>query len=150
MVAKHDWKGKSILSWPQIESQVDILAKKIRKMDFEFDKIATVTRGGLVPARLLADQFNIKEILVDEKKIPRKTLFVDDIYDSGNTYRRIIAAVSQPKQFLYATLLARKDMEFPKQLVFAKKTRGKEYVVFPWDRLEYQRIHKIKIPRKLS
>lgn len=146
MTAKHGWKGKSILSWTEIESQVDILAKKIRKMDFEFDKIATVTRGGLVPARLLADQFNIKKILVDEKKIPRKTLFVDDIYDSGNTYRNIITIVSQPKQFLYATLLARKDIEYPKHLVFAKKTRGKEYVIFPWDRLEYQRIHKINIP----
>jgi len=146
LTAKHGWKGKSILSWTEIESQVDILAKKIRKMDFEFDKIATVTRGGLVPARLLADQFNIKKILVDEKKIPRKTLFVDDIYDSGNTYRNIITIVSQPKQFLYATLLARKDIEYPKHLVFAKKTRGKEYVIFPWDRLEYQRIHKINIP----
>ena len=119
-------------------------------MGFEFDKIATVTRGGLVPARLLADQFNIKDILVDEKKIPRKTLFVDDIYDSGNTYRNIITTVSHPKQFLYATLMARKDIKYPKHLVFAKKTRGKEYIIFPWDRLEYQRIHKINISRILS
>ena len=136
MTSKNNWKGKSNLTWSDIESQVKVLVTKIRKTGFEFDKIATVSRGGLVPARLVADHFNIKKILVDKNKIPSRTLFVDDIYDSGDTFNRIFPLVLEPKNFLYATLVARKGMKYPKQLVHATKTRGQEYIVFPWDRLE--------------
>lgn len=100
MVSKNNWKGKSDLTWSDIESQVTVLATQIRKSGFEFDKIATVSRGGLVPARLVADQFNIKKILVDKNKIPPRTLFVDDIYDSGNTFKKILPLVAEPKKFL--------------------------------------------------
>ena len=116
-----------------------VLVTKIRKTGFEFDKIATMSRGGLVPARLIADHFDIKKILVDKNKIPSRTLFVDDIYDSGDTFNRIFPLVLEPESFLYATLIARNGMKYPKQLVYAKKTGGKEYVVFPWDKLESNR-----------
>lgn len=139
MVSANNWKGKSGLTWSDIEAQVKVLVTKIRKNGFKFDTIATVSRGGLVPARLVADHFNIKKILVDKNKIPPRTLFVDDIYDSGDTFNRIIPLVLEPKNFLYATLVARKGVKYPKQLVYAKKTLGQEYVVFPWDRLEYHR-----------
>ncbi|HEX5358814.1 MAG TPA: phosphoribosyltransferase [Candidatus Nitrosotalea sp.] len=139
MVSENNWKGKSYLTWSDIESQVKVLVAKIRKNGFEFDTIATVSRGGLVPARLVADHFDIKKILVDKNKIPPRTLFVDDIYDSGDTFNRILSLVLEPESFLYATLLARKDMKYPKQLVYAKKTLGQEYVVFPWDKLESHR-----------
>lgn len=139
MVSKNNWKGKSNFTWSDIESQVTVLATKIRKSGFEFDKIATVSRGGLVPARLVADHFNIKKILVDKNKIPPRTLFVDDIYDSGNTFNRMFPLITEPENFLYATLVARKGMKYPKQLVYAKKTLGQEYVVFPWDKLESKR-----------
>jgi uncharacterized protein len=127
------------MRWSDIESCVEILSEEIKKTGFEFDAIATVSRGGLVPARLIADHFNIKKILVDKNTIPKRTLFVDDIYDSGNTFKRIISLVKEPKNFVYATLIVRKGVSCPKHLVYAKKTCGKEYVVFPWDRLESQR-----------
>lgn len=139
MTSKNKWQGKSLMSWSDVESCVKILSDMIEKTGFEFDKIATVSRGGLVPARLIADHFNIKKILVDKKVISEKTLFVDDIYDSGDTFKKIIPLVKEPKNFVYATLMARKGVSYPKQLVHAKKTHGKEYVVFPWDRLESQR-----------
>ena len=139
MVSTNNWKGKSSLTWSDIESQVKVLVAKIRKNGFEFDTIATVSRGGLVPARLVADHFDIKKILVDKNKIPPRTLFVDDIYDSGNTFNRVFPLVLEPKSFLYATLIARKGMKYPKRLVYAKKTLGQEYVVFPWDKLESSR-----------
>ena len=142
MVSANNWKGKSSLTWSDIDSQVKVLVTKIRKNSFEFDKIATISRGGLVPARLVADHFDIKKILVDKNKIPPKTLFVDDIYDSGDTFNRIFSLVLEPKSFLYATLVARKDMKYPKQLVYSKKTLGQEYVVFPWDKLESNRNYK--------
>jgi len=130
------------MTWSDIESCVKILCAKIKKTGFEFNEIATISRGGLVPARLVADHFNIKKIQVDKNIIPKRTLFVDDIYDSGNTFKKIIPLVAEPKNFVYATLVARKGILFPTQLVYAKKTRGKEYVVFPWDRLEAKRTPK--------
>lgn len=139
MVSANNWKGKSSLTWSDIESQVKVLVTKIRKTGFEFDTIATVSRGGLVPARLVADHFDVKKILIDKNKILPRTLFVDDIYDSGNTFNRIFPLVLEQKNFLYATLVARKGMKYPKQLVYAKKTRGQEYVIFPWDKLESNR-----------
>ncbi len=128
-----------------MELCVAILCDKINKTGVEFDKIATVSRGGLVPARLVADYFNIKKIRIDKKKIPKRTLFVDDIFDSGDTFNKIFSLVKDPKNFVYATLVARKGVKYPKRLVYAKKTRGQEYVVFPWDRLEFKRVQtKIK------
>jgi hypoxanthine phosphoribosyltransferase len=136
--SKSQLRGTSKLSWSDIQTQVKTIAYKVRKTGFQFDKIATLTRGGLVPARLVADQFDIKVILVNEKHIPKMTLFVDDIYDSGKTFKKILPLVKDPSEFIYATLVARKGMKYPQQLVFANQTRGNEYVVFPWDKLESQ------------
>ena len=136
------WKGKSVLTWKDIELLVEVLSKKIMKSGFEFDKIATVSRGGLVPARLIADSFNIKKILVDPRKIQQKTIFVDDIFDSGDTFKKIIPIIKKPNAFVYASLIARKKSLYPKQLIYAKQTKGLEYVIFPWDKLEYERTRK--------
>lgn len=130
------------MTWSEIESCVKILADEIKKTGFEFDAIATISRGGLVPARLVADRFNIKKILVDKNMIPKRTLFIDDIYDSGDTFKKIIPLIQDRENFIYATLVARKGVRYPKQLVYAKKTQGQEYVVFPWDKLESKRAPK--------
>ena len=141
-MAKQNWEGKSNLTWKEIDTCVIILSNKIKKSGFDFDVISTVSRGGLIPARLIADQFDIKKICIDKKKIHKRTLFVDDIYDSGNTFKRIFPLVEDPKNFVYATLIARKGVKYPKNLIYAKKTKGKEYVTFPWDKLEFERMKK--------
>lgn len=132
---------ETILSWDKIEYLVEVLCLKIKQSGSGFDQIATVSRGGLVPARLVADVFDIKKILVDQKRIPADALFVDDIYDSGDTFKKVYPRFTS-KQFLYATLVARKGKPYPKQLIYAQTTLGDEYVVFPWDRLEYKRKQK--------
>ncbi|MGB6462798.1 MAG: phosphoribosyltransferase [Nitrosotalea sp.] len=136
---RSQWNGSSFLTWSDVETDVKILAKKIKNTGFRFDEIATVSRGGLIPARLLADQLDIKSILVDKNKISAKTLFVDDIYDSGKTFKKIVAQAELPDNFVYATLMARRKTRYPKQLIYAKKTKGMEYIVFPWELLEQKR-----------
>lgn len=139
------WIGSASLKWTDVEHDIRILAKKVKAAGFEFDKIATVSRGGLIPARLMADRFNIKTILVDKQRVPVKTLFVDDIYDSGKTFKKIISLTKTPNIFVYATLVARKRTKYPKQLKYARKTKGSEYIVFPWERKEHiQKPHKIR------
>jgi len=127
------------VTWTDIERLTKLLSKKILESSKTFSSISTVSRGGLIPARLLADHLGIDTILVDKNKISSDSLFVDDIYDSGKTFKKIIQKVTNPSNFVYATLFARTGKKYPKQLVYAQKTKGAEYIVFPWDALEYRR-----------
>lgn len=124
-------------SWENIEACTAALVKKILDKGLSFSSISTVSRGGLVPARLVADRLGIKQILIDEDVIPTDSLFVDDIYDTGETFRRIIEKADSQDSLVYATLFARIKEHYPKQLVYAELTKGDEYIVYPWDRFEH-------------
>ena len=130
------------VSWSEVEKLIKILSEKITLLPQEFSSISTISRGGLVPARLLADHLGLDTILVDQKKISSDSIFVDDIYDSGNTFKKIINKVDDPSNFVYATLFARRGKKYPKQLIYAKKTSDNSYVVYTWDKLEYKRLAK--------
>lgn len=123
--------------WDEIEAFTAVLVKKILEKKINFDRIYTISRGGLVPARLVADRLNIKQILVDEETIPAGSLFVDDIYDTGETFRKIIQNAEEPDSMVYATIFARRKKFYPKQLIYAKLTKNSEYIVYPWDRFEH-------------
>jgi hypoxanthine phosphoribosyltransferase len=123
-------------SWAEIEECIKILVEKIQDTGKQFKTIYTISRGGLVPARLVADRLNIKQILVDEETISEDALFVDDIYDSGETFRKIMPRVESQDALVFATLFARRKNHYPRQLIYAKQTKNSEYVVFPWDRFE--------------
>jgi len=128
------------VTWNEIEKLVCLLHVKVSAISKDFSSISTISRGGLVPARLLADHMGIDTIFVDKNNIPSDSLFVDDIFDSGNTFKKIIPKVIDPSNFVYATLFARQGKKYPKQLVYAKKTKGNEYIVYPWDKLEHKRL----------
>ncbi|MHA7734185.1 phosphoribosyltransferase [Nitrosopumilus sp. S6] len=127
------------VTWSEIESIVKRLSAKISKLPQTFSSITTLSRGGLVPARLIADQLGIDKIFVDKKKISSDSLFVDDIFDTGDTFNGIIKQVDVPSKFIFATLFARPGKKYPKQLLYGKKTNNTAYVVFPWDKLEFNR-----------
>ena len=127
------------VDWDEIEQLIMILSIKILKLPRSFQSITTLSRGGLVPSRLLADHLGIKKIHVDKNKISANSLFVDDIFDTGTSFNKILAKADDVSKLVFATLYARRDKKYPKQLVYAKKTIDAGYVVFPWDRLEFQR-----------
>ena len=126
------------VDWNDIESLVGKLSKNISKLSRTFSSITTVSRGGLIPSRLLSDSLGIKTILVDQKMISSSSLFVDDIYDSGKTFYDTLQNVDNSSKFVFATLFARRGIKYPEQLVYAEKTFDSSYVVFPWDKLEFQ------------
>jgi len=126
------------VDWNDIESLVGRLSKNILKLSRHFSSITTVSRGGLIPSRLLADSLGIKKIFVDQKIISPNSLFVDDIFDSGKTFYHILPNVDDSSKFVFATLFARRGMKYPDQLVYAETTFDDSYVVFPWDKLEFQ------------
>ena len=129
------------VSWNKVEELSEILWKNITKSTSrKFHSVSTISRGGLVPARLMADIMGIDKILVDQTQIPIDSLFVDDIFDSGNTFKKIISKAEDPKSLVYATLYARKGKEYPKQLIYSTQTEGSEYIVFPWEKFEHKRL----------
>lgn len=97
---------KEYLSWTQIEELVARLSEQMRGQ--QFDAMLAVTRGGLVPAGLIAYHLGIRNILVaavqfytgvgrrasaptflqfpaDPFLSGKSVLIVDDIWDSGKT-----------------------------------------------------------------
>ena len=130
------------MDWSEIESIVKRLSNQILKLPRTFSSITTVSRGGLIPSRLIADQLDIKKIFVDKRKINSNSLFVDDIFDTGDTFDEIIKQVDVPSKLVFVTLFARRGKKYPKQLLYGKKTNNNAYVVFPWDKLEFQRSKK--------
>jgi len=131
--------SKQVVDWNEIEILVKMLSKTILKSPRTFSSITTLSRGGLIPSRLLADHLGIEKILVDKNKISSDSLFVDDIFDTGDTFKKIISKVDHPSKLIFVTLFARRGKQYPKQLIYAKKTDNSAYVVFPWDRLEFKR-----------
>ena len=126
------------IDWTNIESLVGKLSENILKLPRTFSSITTLSRGGLIPSRLLADSLGIKTILVDQKIISSDSLFVDDIFDTGKTFYDVFANVDNSSKFVFATLFARRGIKYPEQLIYAEKTFDDSYVVFPWDKLEFQ------------
>ena len=126
------------IDWTNIEYLVGKLSENILKLPRTFSSITTLSRGGLIPSRLLADSLGIKTILVDQKIISSDSLFVDDIFDTGKTFYDVFANVDDSSKFVFATLFARRGMKYPEQLMYAEKTFDDSYVVFPWDKLEFQ------------
>ena len=143
-MTRNDSESQKV-TWSEVDRLMKILAEKITILNREFSSITTISRGGLVPARLLADHLGIDTITVDSKKISSDSIFVDDIYDSGTTFKKINNRVDNPSKFVYVTLFARRGKKYPKQLIFAKKTNTNSYLVYPWDKLEYKRLKKYSL-----
>lgn len=61
-----------------------------------------------MPARLVTDRLGIKQISVDEETISVYSLFVDNIHDTGETFRKIIENADSQDNLIYATLFARR------------------------------------------
>jgi hypoxanthine phosphoribosyltransferase len=126
------------VNWTDIEEIIKKLSKRVLELNRTFSSISTVSRGGLIPSRLIADALNIKKIYVDQNKISSDSLFVDDIFDSGKTFNDVILRVDGDSKFIFATLYARRGMTYPNQLFYGEKTFDSSYVVFPWDKLEFK------------
>jgi hypoxanthine phosphoribosyltransferase len=126
------------VSWSEIDSLIEILSNLILKSKKNFSSITTLSRGGLVPSRLLADHLGIEKIFVDEKVIPANSLVVDDIFDSGKTFDRVVSKSEDSSKLLYATLFTRRGKKLPPQLIYGTETDNDGYVVFPWDKIEFE------------
>jgi hypoxanthine phosphoribosyltransferase len=106
---------RDIVSWESLDVMVARLAELVRG---EYDVMLAITRGGLVPAGMLAYRLRMRNILVaavefyDDEGRPgpqptflqfpadpllrgQRVLIVDEVWDSGTTIRAVTERVRQ-------------------------------------------------------
>ena len=140
--------NKIFLNWENLHADLKFLAQEISQRG-SFSKIVAISRGGLVPAGILAYQLDIRhvitfnissydkdkqhelEMLEDPEKIEQideKTLIVDDMVDSGQTFTFL------KKFFPKATYVSVYAKQRGKSLAdFYAKELPDQWIVFPWD-----------------
>ena len=140
-----------VLSWMDIEEAIDQLSKKI---PFKPQIIAGISRGGLVPARLLADKMDVSWVMSFEElqgKFQKENLWrhlpddseiliVDDVSDSGKTLERI---------HLHYPLWKTATIHYkPHTIRRATYDMGivqnDVWIVYPWEKWEHKR--KLVVP----
>lgn len=146
-------ENKSYITWEEIKELSDDLALKIKNHcdDLEAATLVAVSRGGLVPAQLIAYKLDIRDIRVmklisyDKNNVRKETkdistdrLFdgsmvyiIDDLADSGETvkYLKERYPTSNVCSILVKEGCLHKPDFYPEKGV---KEQG-EWLVFPWD-----------------
>lgn len=143
--------NKHYISWEEIQNWSNIIAEKIAAdcADISQMTLVAVSRGGLVPAQLIAYKLNIRDIRVmklisydnDNKRGETKDIstdrlfdgddvyFIDDLADSGETVRYLRSRFPQARQ---CTLIT-KDCCNENPDLTAVNLPGDAWLVFPWD-----------------
>ncbi len=147
---------KRILGWDDIVRLVDCLVGQLETK--RYDAMLVVTRGGMVPAGLLSESLNIRNILVaavqfytgigetredpmfhqfpDSKILDGKNiLVVDDVWDSGRTASEVMSRVKAAGGTPTLAVLHYKPRasRYPDTApdYFAEITE--DWIVYPWD-----------------
>ena len=145
------------LSWDQIYGSLLKLAEAVQKSGFEPDVIVGVSRGGLIPARIMSDLLETCKLAnvtvefyvgVDEtKREPtltqpisvsvkdKKVLVVDDVADTGESLKLVNAHLKKQgtSEIKIATIYY-KPWSITVPNYYEKETRC--WIVFPWERKE--------------
>jgi hypothetical protein len=152
---------KKIVSWKNIEDGCLSIAEKIPANDI--DLIIAIARGGLVPARILANYLNVSKIVTvgasiydknnqkadnidiyqnigtdfKEKKLISESnvLVVDDLSDSGDTFAYILLSLCETTapRSVKSAALYVKPGAKYVPDFYYSKLKTKPWIVFPWE-----------------
>ena len=135
------------ISWEQLHRDSKALAWRLLDMDF-FEGIVAITRGGLVPAAIVARELDIRlvdtvciasyswqdrqgeiEILKPVEADGEGWLIIDDLVDTGNTARAVREMLPEAH---FATVYA-KPAGRPLVDTFITEVSQDTWILFPWD-----------------
>lgn len=141
--------NKIYLSWEDVHAGVRLLAAKIKDSGRSYDRIIAVSRGGLLPAGILAYELNIRncgavcissydgdcmradsevELADAPQNIDAGTLIVDDLADSGRTFRILRRLYPQASYAaVYSKAKGRDTVDY------CAAEMPDDWIVFPWD-----------------
>jgi len=148
------------LTWEDVERLSYQIAYEIMKDSREVDVIVGIMRGGVIPARIIADVLGVDDLETMEIKFykgvgvrgrrpyvrrpppgelhDKRVLIVDDISDTGLTLETALNMVSLygPRDLATATLYVKPWTKFVPNY-YAGRTD--KWVVFPWEKKEVLR-----------
>jgi len=149
--------AKRHLSWEEIQSLVDLLIR--RHLTEQYDVMLVITRGGMVPACLISEKIDLRNILVaavvyytgvdrtldkpiflqfpsDTLLDGKKVLVVDDVWDSGRTImavkERLAIVNCEFKTLVLHYKPGRSRYQHDRPDFYAETSE--EWLVYPWDR----------------
>jgi len=147
--------NKQYLTWTQIEELAIRLADRLPT---HYDVMLVITRGGMVPACIISERLNLRNILVaavmfytgqertlakpiflqfpaDPLLSGRRVLIVDDVWDSGRTIMEVRQRVLDTGGFPETAVLHYK----PTRTAYADAApdfyvdETDAWIVYPWD-----------------
>jgi hypoxanthine phosphoribosyltransferase len=155
MQARVEQPLKRILGWEDISQLVDQLIDKLPR---DYDTMLVITRGGMIPACLISERLDIRNILVaavqlytgigatldrpvllqfpdDALMAGRSVLIVDDVWDSGRTAtavrERVRGAGGRPE--LAVLHYKPRASHFPDDRPDYYADLTDDWIVYPWD-----------------
>lgn len=145
--------NKWYMTWEEVNSACVDLVHTIQEARFTPTTIVAVAKGGIIPAGIVHQFFPQAHIIVLRVSSyfkgqqfsppvihnpevltfvdPEKTLVVDDICDSGNTFEALRHGVGQDMK--YAAMLIREGHDNPSLCDFKKWVAPHGWVTFPWE-----------------
>jgi hypoxanthine phosphoribosyltransferase len=147
--------NKQHLTWTQIE---DLAIRLADRLPLKYDVMLVITRGGMVPACIVSERLNLRNILVaavmfytgqehtldkpiflqfpaDPLLNDKRVLIIDDVWDSGRTImavrERVIDAGGTPETAVLHYKPNRTRYSDVRPDFFVDETDA--WVVYPWD-----------------
>jgi hypoxanthine phosphoribosyltransferase len=147
--------NKQHLTWTQIE---DLSLRLADSLPGTYDVMLVITRGGMVPACIISERLNLRNILVaavmfysdvertldkpiflqfpaDPLLNERRVLIVDDVWDSGRTImavkERVLDAGGVPQTAVLHYKPSRSNYLGERPDFYVDETDA--WIVYPWD-----------------
>ena len=137
---------KFYVTWEEIEELVDLLCSQIVKSGYQITDIYGLQRGGLIPAVLISHKLGIP---MTKGTISPTTLIVDDICDSGETFKEIFqryqTEYSFPFNLKFACLHVKPHTSHFNPEFSANKFFSDNWIVYPWEREDSKTIQDYKL-----
>ncbi|MFL6564252.1 MAG: xanthine phosphoribosyltransferase [Burkholderiales bacterium] len=162
-MARVPYEDEIIISWVELHRDARFLSEQLHRLG-PWQGIVAVTRGGLVPAALVARELDIRlvdticvtsydsgsagsaaqvqgsvQVLKGVGGDGEGYLLIDDLVDTGRTAQAVRRLL--PKAY-FATLYA-KPAGRPIVDTFVKEFKQDKWIYFPWD-IDYQFVSPIK------
>jgi hypoxanthine phosphoribosyltransferase len=141
--------NKQHLRWSEIDELVDILCKKIIIYSIdgvEIKDLWGLPRGGLIPTVMISHRLGIP---VSNGTISPNTLIIDDICDSGKTFKEYFdyyqIQYSYPFNLKTACLNYKPQTSSFQPTLWANQWDKKDWIVYPWERKDSKTIQDYKI-----
>jgi len=130
---------KFYVTWEEIEELVDLLCLQIVKSGYQITDIYGLQRGGLIPAVMLSHKLGIPMTI---NSISKTTLIVDDICDSGETFKELFKIYPKSK---FACLHFKPHTSHFNPDFSANKFFSDDWIVYPWEREDSKTIQDYKL-----